>query len=76
MGKVLEVFSARLESLVRQYPEQWYWWHRRWRRRPGIDYQSTPELLRSTAEYITWLENDAAREVDTANQHAPEQENA
>jgi lauroyl/myristoyl acyltransferase len=53
--QMLDAFSQRLEDLVRAYPEQWIWWHRRWRRRPGINYKQQPELLRSTAQYVEWL---------------------
>lgn len=27
--------TAYLESLVRQYPQQWVWWHKRWRTQPA-----------------------------------------
>lgn len=27
-------FTAELESLIRQYPEQWMWTHKRWKTRP------------------------------------------
>lgn len=29
-----ELWSQRLEYWVKQYPEQWFWVHRRWRRQP------------------------------------------
>jgi KDO2-lipid IV(A) lauroyltransferase len=32
-----ELWSRRLEYWVSRYPEQWFWVHRRWRRRPVID---------------------------------------
>lgn len=54
--KILEEFASRLEALVKQYPEQWIWWHRRWRREPGIDYDAHPEILRSTNDYLKCLE--------------------
>lgn len=53
---VLEEFNRRLELLIRKYPEQWLWWHRRWRRRPGEDYIKNPNLLKSTSNYLKWLE--------------------
>ncbi len=53
---VLTIFNQHLEKLIKQYPEQWIWWHRRWRRRPGIDYNKNPELLPSTKTYLNWLE--------------------
>ncbi len=29
------VMTRAIEDQVRRRPEQWVWWHRRWRRRPG-----------------------------------------
>lgn len=52
---VLTVYSKRLERLVEQYPEQYLWFHRRWRRRPGVDYEREPEKLRGTKEYQRWI---------------------
>ncbi|HQH27634.1 MAG TPA: lysophospholipid acyltransferase family protein, partial [Oligoflexia bacterium] len=60
---VLNCYNQRLEALIRQYPEQWLWWHRRWRRRPGIDYEAHPELLRSTNDYLAWLVERTAERV-------------
>ncbi len=57
IDQILRIYSARLEKLIRQYPEQWVWWHRRWRRRPGIDYIKDPDSLRSNQEYIEWLDS-------------------
>lgn len=31
--------SLALESLVRRFPDQWAWFHRRWRTRPPLDWQ-------------------------------------
>lgn len=53
--EILAIYSRRLENLVRQHPEQWVWWHRRWRRRPNIDYTENPEMLMSTSRYIEWI---------------------
>ena len=30
-------WSAILESMIREYPEQWFWMHRRWKTQPGDD---------------------------------------
>jgi len=27
-------YNKVIESVVRQYPEQWFWVHRRWKTRP------------------------------------------
>jgi KDO2-lipid IV(A) lauroyltransferase len=27
-------YTAAIEAQIRAYPEEWVWWHRRWRRRP------------------------------------------
>ena len=53
--KILTIYNERLEALIRSYPEQYIWWHRRWRRRPGVDYTRSPQLLRGTSPYIDWL---------------------
>ena len=53
--KVLAEFNRRLEALIKSNPDQWIWWHRRWRRRPGIDYHQQPDRLRSSREYVRWL---------------------
>ncbi len=52
---VISTYTKRLENVIRANPEQWLWWHRRWRRRPEIDYQLHPEQLISTADYLNWL---------------------
>jgi Kdo2-lipid IVA lauroyltransferase/acyltransferase len=31
---VVASFAAALERVIRQYPEQYFWHHRRWRRQP------------------------------------------
>lgn len=57
--KIFSTYSARLEALLREYPEQWPWWHRRWRRRPDIDYKKQPEALLSTDDYLSWLQTQS-----------------
>ena len=52
---ILRTYNSRLEALIRQYPEQWLWWHRRWRRRPGVDYRKHPKLVPGTDAYLAWL---------------------
>lgn len=60
---VLSRFGERLEQLIRTHPDQWLWWHRRWRRRPGIEYgDGSPPP--STAAYIDWLDGLRSGRVD------------
>jgi KDO2-lipid IV(A) lauroyltransferase len=61
IDKVLTEYTARLEKLIRQYPDQWFWWHRRWRRRPGIDYDVHIHYLRRSQGYLEWIR--AVKEV-------------
>jgi KDO2-lipid IV(A) lauroyltransferase len=28
-----QLFNQTLESMIRQYPDQWFWVHRRWERK-------------------------------------------
>ena len=55
-AEILKVYHERLEQLIRLYPEQYIWWHRRWRRRPGVDYTQSPQLLRNSSQYREWLD--------------------
>jgi KDO2-lipid IV(A) lauroyltransferase len=60
--KILTVYHQRLENVIRQYPEQWIWWHRRWRHRPESD--SDPKKLLNTEQYLKWLNNIT---IDSSN---------
>ena len=64
---ILVEYNRQLESLVREHPSQWVWWHRRWRRRPKIDYDKDPEKLRSTEEYLNWLQEINERQSKTSS---------
>lgn len=46
--RILEQYHSHLEELLREFPEQWVWIHKRWR---------TPEGAQtmSSAEYLSWL---------------------
>jgi Kdo2-lipid IVA lauroyltransferase/acyltransferase len=57
---VLRIYNSRLEEVITQYPEQWIWWHRRWRRRP----KSEGQLIhnRNTYEYIEWLNHQSCKQ--------------
>ena len=35
--RLASVYSARVESYVRRYPDHWLWLHRRWRTRPASE---------------------------------------
>ena len=52
---IIALYHRKLEQIIKENPKQWIWWHRRWRRRPKIDYEKNKELLPSTKEYIKWL---------------------
>jgi KDO2-lipid IV(A) lauroyltransferase len=34
LRELTTAFSAALEAQIREHPEEWVWWHRRWRRAP------------------------------------------
>jgi KDO2-lipid IV(A) lauroyltransferase len=46
--EVLQTYSARLEELIRAYPAQWVWFHKRWRTRAD-------GTRMSGEEYAAWL---------------------
>jgi KDO2-lipid IV(A) lauroyltransferase len=43
---ILAEYSSRLEALVRRYPEQWVWFHKRWRSQPEKETMGTRDYLR------------------------------
>jgi len=45
--KVLEIYNQQLESLIRKYPSQWVWFHKRWRSPDGKNTLSSKEYERS-----------------------------
>lgn len=51
---LLAEYNARLERLVRRFPGQWVWFHKRWRSRPD------GERL-STSRYTEWLRRQLAQ---------------
>ncbi|NQT89482.1 lipid A biosynthesis acyltransferase, partial [bacterium] len=36
------MFTAKIEAFVRNDPEQWFWLHSRWRKRPPEDQGASP----------------------------------
>jgi KDO2-lipid IV(A) lauroyltransferase len=34
-----QVFTTAMEASIRRHPEQYFWMHRRWRKRPACDPQ-------------------------------------
>ncbi len=37
MMKILKIFNEEIEGIIKEYPEQWFWIHNRWRTRPDIN---------------------------------------
>jgi KDO2-lipid IV(A) lauroyltransferase len=52
---ILSEYARLTELKIRENPGQWVWWHRRWRRRPGTDYEKEPHKLVSSKDYIEWM---------------------
>lgn len=53
--EIIAMYNRRLEDIIKHHPCQWLWWHRRWRRRPDIDYHKMPEVLLNKSDYVAWL---------------------
>ncbi len=53
--EILTEYCKRLEAAIREFPLQYLWFHRRWRRRPGIDYSQPGAPLLDTDQYIKWI---------------------
>lgn len=49
---IVQRFSEDLEAHIRKYPDQWVWWHRRWRRVEG----GVRQEPMSTEKYLEYLE--------------------
>lgn len=49
-AQVLDEYHQCLEQLIRRYPWQWVWFHKRWRTRPD-------GTRMSSQEYVRYLEN-------------------
>jgi len=55
VNSIIRVYNQELEAMIRDFPEQWVWWHKRWRRRPGVNYKDNPEALKNSLDYSDWL---------------------
>lgn len=51
---ILAEYSARLEALIRRFPEQWVWLHKRWRTQPALG-------TLSSQQYLQWLAQQHAQ---------------
>lgn len=50
--EILTLYNARLEALIRRFPAQWVWFHKRWRSRPDGTVLSTREYLASIRQDV------------------------
>jgi len=56
--EILASFNSHLEEIIREYPDQWVWFHKRWRTRPD---GTRP----SSSDYITFLESEVEKTIAT-----------
>lgn len=47
-------FTSMIESWIRKYPEQWIWYHRRFKTRPAGEDRIYPRKLSLTKRYRRW----------------------
>ncbi len=52
---ILLQYSKIMEEVISNNPSEWIWWHRRWRRRPNINYKINKDSLMDSKEYVDWL---------------------
>ena len=51
--EILSEYNRRLESYIRQFPDQWVWFHKRWRTRPdGVTLSSKEYLNKLQAQVL------------------------
>ena len=48
VNQVAAFYTREVETMVRRYPEQWFWMHKRWKTRPG--WEKKPDAKRPGAE--------------------------
>lgn len=46
LDEILSTYHTRLEALIRRYPTQWVWFHKRWRTSPSGERPSSAEYER------------------------------
>ena len=51
LKETLDEYNRRLEGMLRRYPSQWVWFHKRWRTMPGGKRMSSKEYI----EYLKLL---------------------
>jgi KDO2-lipid IV(A) lauroyltransferase len=62
-------YNQELERVISLYPEQWVWWHKRWRRRPGVDYNANPNELKNSVDYSGWIASISEGNLKTVNKN-------
>jgi KDO2-lipid IV(A) lauroyltransferase len=48
------LMTAKIEEQVRRRPEQWVWWHKRWRRQPAQPPPLAPPPQSGRGEKVRW----------------------
>lgn len=65
VDQILGEFNSRLEGYIRQYPEQWVWFHKRWR-------SNQQGERMSSMRYIEFLQAELERSRLTRSGDAPD----
>jgi KDO2-lipid IV(A) lauroyltransferase len=67
LAEVLAIYHSRLEELIRRYPAQWVWFHKRWRTLP-----SGARL--SSREYVSYLQGKISARGNGVKSQTPQGE--
>jgi len=51
-------FQKALEEIIRQYPEQWFWMHRRWKGSPTVSYEKRKSESVQRGRKAVFLDRD------------------
>ena len=54
--EILHSYNQRLEALIRRYPDQWVWFHKRWRSLPDGTTLSSREYEDTLRERLTQVQ--------------------